>query len=91
MLTCKEVAGAIAADELVCASWLRRLSVRFHLLMCTHCRRYARQIRKIGEAVRTLVSSETADSTSREQLRVSILERISTDNRTGQDEPTQDP
>ena len=45
MLTCKDVATAIGRDEWRAASWRRRLALRLHLLMCSHCRRYAAQIR----------------------------------------------
>jgi hypothetical protein len=50
MLDCKEVAGILASDGLEEAAWTRRLAVRFHLMMCRHCRRYAAQLRAIGVA-----------------------------------------
>jgi len=87
MLTCKEVAGTIATDELASAGWRKRLSVRFHLLMCRHCRRYARQIRGIGVAVRGILGEQTSDSGSRERLRASILDRIRTNDGTDPDTP----
>jgi len=62
MLTCREVAEVIASGELDRASWRGRLAVRFHLAMCVRCRRYARQIRAIGDGARTLfvdVAEET--------------------------------
>lgn len=76
MLTCKEVARTIAADELAAADWRRRLSVRFHLFICRHCRRYAAQIRTLGAGVRHVLDDEIPDAASRERLRQSILERI---------------
>ena len=54
MLTCKDVATAIGRDEWRIASWRRRLALRLHLLMCSHCRRYAAQIQAIGTAARSL-------------------------------------
>ena len=54
MLSCKEVSRSIASDELAGASWTRRLGVRFHLLMCRHCRRYEAQLRAIGVTARRL-------------------------------------
>lgn len=45
MMTCREVA-AIARDHVDGKLPGRaRLSVRLHLLMCEHCRRYLRQLR----------------------------------------------
>lgn len=53
MLTCKEVTALVGSDGLVRAGWRTRLGVKFHLLMCKHCSRYARQLRAIaGEARR---------------------------------------
>lgn len=76
MLTCKQVARTIAADELATAGWRRRLSVRLHLVMCRHCRRYARQLRAIGGAARRLFDSGLREPGSRERLRRSILDRV---------------
>ncbi len=76
MPTCKEVSRVIATDELATAGWRQRLSVKLHLLMCRHCRNYARQIQEIGEATRRLFGAHLQDDTSREDLRNSILDRI---------------
>jgi anti-sigma factor RsiW len=54
MLTCKQVTRAIASDELAVASWRHRVVVRFHLIRCRHCRRYAAQLRAIGSATRDI-------------------------------------
>jgi hypothetical protein len=56
MPTCREVAHAVAGDELEEGSARRRLGVRLHLMMCRHCRRYARQIRAIGRAARDVLA-----------------------------------
>ena len=78
MLTCQEVARSIATDELATAGWRQRLSIRFHLLMCQHCRRYARQIEAIGRATRRVLGSKPLEPGSRERLRDSILDQIPT-------------
>ena len=52
MPNCKEVSTILAGDGLEGAGLGRRLSVWFHLLMCRYCRRYARQIRSIGDMTR---------------------------------------
>lgn len=75
MLTCREVARAIATDELADAAWPRRLAVRLHLLGCRHCRRYASQIRAIGSAVRALFAQHETDPERLERLREEILGR----------------
>lgn len=75
MITCKEVSRAFASDELASMSWRQRLSVRLHLLMCRHCRRYARQVRAIGEAARRLFGGQSLEREVHERLRKSILDR----------------
>ncbi len=52
MPNCKEVSTILAGDGLEGAGPGKRLSVWFHLLMCRYCRRYARQIRSIGDMAR---------------------------------------
>ena len=74
MLTCREVSRAVAADELERAGLWQRLGVRLHLLMCRHCRRYAAQLRAIGETTRELFRGETEDRGRIERLRQVILQ-----------------
>lgn len=76
MLTCQEVSRSIASDELPTAGWRRRLSIKFHLLMCRHCRRYFRQIEAIGSATRGAIGRDRLDPAVRERLRSSILDRL---------------
>ena len=52
MLRCKQVTTVVAGDDLADAGPWLRLKVRLHLLMCRHCRRYAAQIRAIGDKAR---------------------------------------
>lgn len=51
MLNCRQVVkdtDLLLADEL---PWQRRMSIKMHLLMCRHCRRYVRQLRVLIRAV----------------------------------------
>ncbi len=72
MPTCKEVTRAISTDELSEAGIGRRLAVRLHLLKCRYCRRYAAQIRALGDAARGLFG-QTTDSVGLEDLKARIL------------------
>jgi hypothetical protein len=54
MLSCREVTTLHAADEIQHATWKTRMGVRLHLMMCRHCRRYVRELARIGAAVRAL-------------------------------------
>lgn len=53
MMTCQQLTTTIASGELGEAGWRQRLSIRFHLLMCRHCRCYQRQIAALGDTVRS--------------------------------------
>lgn len=75
MPSCREVSGAVASGALDEAPIRRRLAVRLHLVMCRHCRRYARQLRAIGRATRELVSSPDGEADSVERLRRALLGR----------------
>lgn len=50
MLRCRDVPAEVSLaldDEL---TWGRRLALRFHVLMCKHCRRYLRQAKRLARA-----------------------------------------
>ena len=72
MISCQELTTAIASDELATAGWRRRLSARLHLVMCKHCRCYARQMRTLGGVVRKLAGKEEKAC---EELEKRILDR----------------
>jgi anti-sigma factor ChrR (cupin superfamily) len=81
MKTCQEVSRSVASDALATAGWRERLSIKLHLLMCRHCRRYARQLEAIGGATRRILSKHRLDHHSRERLRSSILNLTPDDDR----------
>ena len=76
MLTCKEFSRALASDDLESAPWARRLGVRFHLLMCRHCRRYRAQLQAIGATARRKFGGQSADEETLERLQKSILNKL---------------
>ena len=62
MLTCKELVRLTSSGEMEEASWMRRVSLRLHLLMCRYCRRYLAQLTAIRAAARHApVEPEDAD------------------------------
>ena len=79
MVCCQEVTRKIASDEFREATWWQRFGVRFHLLMCCHCQRYAKQLRQIGSAARTLWISPSRDRSTTDRLERQILEGIPDD------------
>ena len=80
MMTCQQVAYAVASDALADAPLRRRLAVRMHLMLCKRCRRYSLQIRAIGAGARALFGDEESSETT-ERLRAAILKRAGRDDR----------
>jgi hypothetical protein len=76
MPSCREVSRSIASGQAEEPSLRLRLGVRLHLLMCRHCRRYARQIRAIGLAARQVLAGASGERDSLERLQATILARL---------------
>jgi len=55
MIRCRHVARLVSTGELSESSLRTRAAVRLHLMMCDHCRRFVRQVARLGDAVRELV------------------------------------
>ncbi len=73
MLSCKEIARLTASDELAGARLRLRLAVRFHSMFCRACRRYASQIRLLGNWARQCSEAGPQEAASLSKLRSSIL------------------
>ena len=89
MLSCRDVTRKLGSEEAAeSSSWLR-LQIRLHLLMCRHCRRYARQLRGIAAGVRAWMRLRDADDSS-DALAERIVQEARTrglvDNEPGVDE-----
>lgn len=54
MIRCKEVARLLSTDQLASQPVWRRAGVRLHLMMCRHCRRFARQLARFKQAAADL-------------------------------------
>jgi anti-sigma factor ChrR (cupin superfamily) len=70
------VADSIASEGAGQRSWPHRAGLRVHLMMCRHCRAYARQIRALGVLVRRLCIEQEPDQTDLRRLETGILDRI---------------
>ncbi len=53
MPTCRDVSRSIAAGDTDRLTPFRRLLVGLHVRMCGRCARFARELRRIGQAART--------------------------------------
>jgi hypothetical protein len=76
MLPCSEVTRLIASEELRRAPIRRRLAVRLHLLRCVHCRRYARELRLLGAAIRDEFRRLVPDRAELERLEATVRNRL---------------
>lgn len=67
MLRCKEVVEQWASDAWRHRPPIRRLGVLMHLLRCSHCLVYVRQLRRIGATARRLYrhTDQTEEVTAR--------------------------
>lgn len=52
MLKCRDVPTEVSLVLDAELPWRRRLALRFHVLMCQHCRRYLRQAARLARAWR---------------------------------------
>lgn len=73
MLTCRELAHRHASDYIDGQlGWRARLGVRYHLLICDHCRRFVGQMRKVRTFLRNKqnpsINVSVEDTTQQEQL-----------------------
>jgi anti-sigma factor RsiW len=75
MLKCREVEQKIGSGEIASAGFMERLAVNFHLMMCRHCRAYARQIRAIGAAAREVFGSSLEEPKALSELKDRIMKR----------------
>jgi len=72
MLTCRELVQTRASDYLDSQlNWRQRASVRFHLLICDHCRRFIRQL----DLVRRVLAREPEAPVSEAELKA-LAERL---------------
>jgi hypothetical protein len=54
MLNCRQVARLVSQSMDARLAWHQRLAMRFHLLYCVWCRRYAAQIHFLRKATKNL-------------------------------------
>ena len=75
MLNCREVTRLVSKSMDHRLPWHQRLAMRFHLLYCVWCRRYAAQIQFLRKATKALVVESTEAATpklsveAKEQMR----------------------
>ena len=74
MMTCKEVSTLVSTEQVHEAPLAQRIGVRLHLMMCRHCRRFRRQLFRIGR-VAGLIAGEVEHEPS-SSFEGRIVERL---------------
>lgn len=54
MIRCKEVATLLSTDHIAYQPVWRRAAIRVHVMMCRHCRMFARQLALLKQAAADL-------------------------------------
>ena len=62
MLSCRQVSRLVSQSMEARLPWYQRVGVRFHLLYCVWCRRYAAQLQFLRKAAKVL-DTGAADAT----------------------------
>lgn len=63
MIRCKNVAALLDTERVASERFWRRIGVRLHLMLCTHCRRFERQLRQLrtgGQSMRSTLDAEAS-------------------------------
>jgi len=76
MPSCREVSGLVAQDALSSVSGLKRLLIRMHLLMCSICGRFARQMKLVEKAFRERWTQKP-NAQKLAEIRQRLLDRLS--------------
>ena len=61
MIRCQEVATLLSTDQFASQPMWRRAGVRVHLMMCRHCRRFARQLARLQQVAADLGATFDAE------------------------------
>jgi hypothetical protein len=82
MLNCRQVTRLLSQSMEVRLPWYQRVGVRFHLLYCVWCRRYASQVQFLRKAAKGLAmetqnaSASTLSPDAKEQMRQRLEEAL---------------
>ncbi len=76
MMNCREVSRMIADGSAEGAGFLARMQIRFHHLMCGHCRSFASQLRAVGTAARAHMDKQESSSTGQGGIEDRVIKKI---------------
>ena len=76
MLSCKETSELLSRAQDERLSFPERMGLRFHLMMCSLCRGYEKQLRFIRQAAEALSQASAQDDESVSALSAEARERV---------------
>lgn len=76
MLSCKQLVKIVSSEDK--PTWRHRLEIRFHLLMCHHCRKYVKHLEFIKNGFKELFKNESqkVESAKIKELENKVLDKI---------------
>lgn len=74
MLNCKEVVTILSSKEP--ENWRERIQLKFHLLMCHHCAKYAKQIEALKSGVKNIMQKSNVDDSKIKRIEDQVLKKI---------------
>lgn len=66
MMTCKEIVKTISSEQQL--NWRKRIEIRFHLLICHHCSKYAQQLEMVSKGLKKLFLAQEKQIKSEEVI-----------------------
>jgi len=80
MITCKEATFLISKEQQDKLSFAEKMQLKFHLLMCKYCRRFADQMNFMTKAIRKMkerVDEKGVDITMSEEQKQRLSKKLS--------------
>ena len=76
MLSCKEIVKTLSSEDR--STWRKRLEVRVHLMMCQHCRKYAKHLEILKSGIKNLFSikDKAADPNKITAIENEVIKKI---------------
>jgi len=87
MPTCRDVSRSIAAGQVERLPFLRRLLLTLHVSVCGRCARFARELRRIGEAARARWEPGAEDRETLDRLERVVFQHLPHDGDRRDDPP----
>ena len=78
MMSCKEVVMAVSSEDR--PHWRRKIAIRFHLMICEHCSKFAKHLEILKSGIKALVRSSLKknDDSKIRDLENKVIDQLKT-------------